>query len=197
MKNYPVPNASSAGVQTPCVKTLVRLLLLLKTHSNQSSHPDVEVKQDRYEALWDSTRYTHTHTSLVTLVSAPPSCPAYLLLSSHTGLLQILEHIRSPAASGPWNWPFPHWNVLPQAPTSHGSIPHLLQGFSQVTLLSEAFPEHPVQKCISPSKTSYPPPVLLFSLSLTFRIIYLFILHPPLEGVLHESGYPYYSLLYS
>lgn len=91
------------------------------------------------------------------------------------------------------------WNVLPQAPTSHGSIPHLLQGFSQVTLLSEAFLEHPMQEYMFPSNTFHPPPVLFFSLSLICIILYIYslILHPLLEGVLRESTYLYYSRLYS
>lgn len=51
--------------------------------------------------------YTLLYTSLITLVSGSSFVLSGLLLSSHTGLLLILEHVRFPAASGPWHWLFP------------------------------------------------------------------------------------------
>lgn len=48
--------------------------------------------------------------------------PLGLLMSSHTGLQLILEHVRSLAASGPWHWLFP----LPGMSSSLGpDIPRL------------------------------------------------------------------------
>lgn len=128
--------------------------LLFKIHQHFSSYPDAEVKQDLCKA-WEAPRGTHTHRP-PSFFWPLPSCP------------QAYSAPATPASCWSWNM---LGLLLPQgpgtgcpAPTGHlySSIPRLLQVFIQVTLLSEAFPGHPMLKCILPSHTFDPSSCFIF-----------------------------------
>lgn len=95
-------------------------------------------------------------------LSSPHSLPGSLFSNTLTSLF-LEEYARSFAFA------ISFWNSL-HCRYAHGSLPHLLQFFTQISLLTEAFFHHSIQNLPTPSRSPLTPYPLC-----TYHYVFIYI----------------------